>query len=186
MKNAYLTDILLTLDHMTSAYDQELSGLHSEQLNWKPNPTSWSVGQCVDHVITSNRLYFDMFESLLDGTKPFNIWEKIPFLPALFGKLIIDSTKPISDKKHKTVPVFEPSKSQIPGNILDIFLETQKELIKFIRRSDTIDHKKTIVTSPASKFITYSLRDVCIILSGHEERHLNQARNVMETEGFPK
>ena len=139
----------------------------------------------MDHVITSNRLYFDIFESLFDGTKPFNIWEKIPFLPAFFGKMIINSTKPIPDKKYKTVTVFEPCKSHVPGNILDIFFETQKELIELIKKSDSLDHKKTIVTSPATKIITYSLHDVCIILSGHEERHLNQARNVMEMEGFP-
>ncbi len=186
MKNTYLSDILNTLDRMTSEYKRDLGGLNTEQLNWKPNSESWSVGQCVDHIITSNRLYFDIFESLLDGTKPSNFWEKIPFLPGLFGKLLINTTKPVIDKKNKTVPVFEPSKSHIPGNILDIFFETQKELIEYIKKSDVHDHKKTIVTSPATKIITYSLHDVCIILSGHEERHLNQARNVMKMEGFPK
>ncbi len=186
MNNFYLKDILETLDRMTMEYQRDLSHLNVEQLNWKPNPTSWSVGQCVDHIITTNRLYFTIFKSLLDGTKPSNFWEKIPFLPTMFGKMLIKTTQPIIDKKNKTVPEFEPSKSEIPGDILNTFLETQKELIAWIEKSDIVDHEKTIVTSPAAKFVTYSLHDVCIILSGHEERHLNQARNVMKLEGFPK
>ncbi len=185
MKNTYLTDILKTIDRMTAEYETELVPLNSEQLNWKPDSASWSVGQCVDHIVTTNRLYFKIFESLLDGTKPFNFWEKIPFLPGLFGKLLIKTTQPVIDKKNRTVPVFEPSKSEIPENILNTFFETQKVLIDWIQKSDSLDHSSTIVTSPAAKFVTYSLHDVCHILSGHEERHLNQARNVMKMEGFP-
>ncbi len=186
MKNEYLDGILQTLYRMNGEYEKEFRPLSSEQLNWKPDSVSWSVGQCIDHVITTNRSYFGIFESLIAGTKPFNFWEKIPFLPSFFGKMLISSTKPVVDKKFRTVPGFEPSKSGIPANILNTFFETQKELIDWIEKSDAFDHEKTIITSPATKVITYSLRDLCVILSGHEERHLNQARNVMKLDGFPQ
>lgn len=185
MKNAYLSDVLLTLDRMTSEYEKEIDPLTSEQLNWKPNPNSWSVGQCVEHVIITNELYFSIFKKLLNGEKQFNFWEKVPFLPSFFGNFLIKTTQPIINKKNKTLKVFEPSKSEIPDDILNSFFENQKILIDFVKRSDLVDHENTIVTSPATKVITYSLHDVCIILSGHEERHLNQARNVMKMEGFP-
>lgn len=185
MKNSYLSEVLSTLDRMTFEYKRDLGPLNPEQLNWKPNSDSWSVGQCVDHIIRTNELYFSIFESLLNGTKPSNFWEKMPFLPSFFGKFLIKITQPVIDKKNKTVPVFEPSKSEITGDILNTFYENQKALIDWIKRSDSVDHEKTIVTSPATKIITYSLHDVCIILSGHEERHLNQARNVMKMDGFP-
>lgn len=186
MKNEYLSGILQTFERMNAEYKKEFGALTTQQLNWKPNPDKWSVGQCIDHIITSNRLYFKIFESLLDGTKPSNLWEKIPFLPGFFGKMLINTTKPIPEKAYKTVPVFEPSKSAVPGDILTTFLETQKELVDLIKKTDTLDHKTTIITSPATKVITYSLHDLCIILSGHEERHLNQARNVMKMAGFPR
>lgn len=186
MQNAYLKEVLQTLERMTLEYKTELSDLNHEQLNWKPDAESWSVGQCVDHIITTNRLYFKIFENLLDGTKPSNFWEKVPFLPSFFGKFLINTTKPDIDKKNKTVPVFEPSKSDIPGDILNTFFENQRELISWIEKSDRFDHQKTILTSPAMKLIVYSLHDVCIILSGHEERHLNQARNVMKMANFPR
>lgn len=185
MKNAYLSEVLSTLDRMTNEYEKELGTLNAAQLNWKPNPTSWSVGQCVDHIVTTNRLYFKIFDTLLNGTKSSNFWEKVPFLPSFFGKFLIKTTQPIIDKKNKTLKVFEPSKSEIPNDILNTFYGNQKVLIDYVKRSDSVDHENTIVTSPATKIITYSLHDVCIILSGHEERHLNQARNVMKLDGFP-
>ena len=185
MKNTYLVDVLSTLDRVAGEYEKEISPLNSTQLNWKPNPKSWSVGQCVDHVITTNNLYFTIFEKLLSGKKEFNFWEKVPFLPGFFGKFLINVTKPQIDKKNKTLPVFEPSKSEIPDDILASFSENHKQLIEWIKKSDQVDHFKTIVTSPASKLITYNLHDVCIILSGHGERHLNQARNIMKMERFP-
>lgn len=175
----------MTFDRMTGEYEKEIGPLNSEQLNWKPNAASWSVGQCVDHVIITNKLYFIIFDTLLNGTKPSNFWEKVPFLPGFFGSFLIKTTQPIINKKNKTLPVFEPSKSEIRDDIINTFFENQKVLIDYMKRSDSVDHENTIVTSPATKIITYSLHDVCIILSGHEERHLNQARNVMELDGFP-
>jgi DinB superfamily len=185
MKNQYLTEILQTLDRNRNEYQQELASLNSEQLNWKPDAENWSVGQCIDHVITTNKQYFKIFESLLNGTKSSNFWEKVPFLPGFFGNFLIKVTQPEITKKNPTVPVFEPSKSEIPEDILNTFFETHKELVEWIKKSDSVDHQKTIVTSPAAKFVVYSLHDVCIILSGHEERHLNQSRNVMKMQGFP-
>ena len=82
---------------MTGEYEKEIGPLYSEQLNWKPNPTSWSVGQCVDHIVTTNRLYFNIFDALLNGTKSSNFWEKVPFLPGFFGKFLINTTKPVID-----------------------------------------------------------------------------------------
>ena len=89
-------------------------------------------------------------------------------------------------KNAYLIGIFEPSTSTIPDNILNRFFDNQKQLIEWINKSDSFDHQKTILTSPVAKFVVYSLHDVCIILSGHEERHLNQARNVMNMVGFPK
>jgi hypothetical protein len=49
-----------------------------------------------------------------------------------------------------------------------------------------LDLKKIKISSPVNGFITYSLSDCFEIITYHEVRHLNQAKKVMETEGFPK
>ena len=39
---------------------------------------------------------------------------------------------------------------------------------------------QTIVTSPASNLVTYTLGDALEIILGHEQRHINQAKAVLD------
>jgi len=40
------------------------------QLNWKPSAERWSVAQCFDHLLTSNKGYLPIIDSILAGKKP--------------------------------------------------------------------------------------------------------------------
>jgi hypothetical protein len=44
---------------------------------------------------------------------------------------------------------------------------------------------RAIMTSPFVRFITYSVLDSCRLIGAHDQRHLGQARRVMESIGFP-
>lgn len=37
--------------------DRTFGGLSARQVNWKPSEAEWSVGQCFDHLVISNRAY---------------------------------------------------------------------------------------------------------------------------------
>ena len=41
------------------------SHLSENQLNWKPHPECWSVGECLSHLVNSNGLYLNKFQSIL-------------------------------------------------------------------------------------------------------------------------
>jgi hypothetical protein len=71
--------------------------------------------------------------------------------------------------------------------IVDRFDRHQAELIEHIRGiPGSIDRQRTIVTSPLAAFVTYSLDDCLTILVVHEQRHLQQAKRVMEAGAFPR
>ena len=57
---------------------------------------------------------------------------------------------------------------------------------KTILKIDHLNHDKTIMSSPVSNMVVYSLKNACTILANHEERHYNQAMNVMNLKEFPK
>jgi len=42
--------------------------LSAEQVNWKPSEGEWSIGQCFDHLIISNRPYLTIIEKIQKGT----------------------------------------------------------------------------------------------------------------------
>lgn len=185
MKNVYLTELLKKGEDLAEKAGNTFGGLNSRQLNWKPEEKRWSIGQCFDHLITTNSKYFPILQEIGLGEKRITFWENIPLLPALFGKMLIKALDPASQKKYKTAPVFEPSNSILPESIINDFMIHQEELLDLIQQTDGVDHQQVKITSPASKMITYSLHDCCTILITHEERHFLQAKRVLEKEAFP-
>lgn len=160
--------------------------LSNEQLNWKPNPKSWSIAQCVEHLIAANRNYFQIFEEILLGEKKKRVLERMSFLSNFWGKLLISYSKPESEKRLKSPKNFMPQTSRIDSNIIPHFTDNQGRLIGFMQATSYLDMRRTYITSPATRFVTYSLHDAYEIILQHERRHLQQALRVLKTENFPE
>jgi len=88
-------------------------------------------------------------------------------------------------KPMKNPPAFAPAQSNLPATIVSDFKKQQLQLCAIIAKLDDADLNKTIVSSPALGLITYSLHDLLIILAGHEQRHLQQAKNILQHPQFP-
>lgn len=156
-----------------------------DQLNWKPAAKTWSVAQCLDHLIVTHSLYFPLFEKLANGTSTPTFWEKMSPLSVFFGRFLIKSLDPANVKPMKTTAKAQPSSSDIDAGIVDRFVAHQDELITALQKlPDDIDMSTTI-TSPLMRFVTYSLDDCLTFVPMHCRRHFNQAKRVTVAEGFP-
>lgn len=181
-----IDEIASGLEEVSNETRAAFGGLSDDQLNWKPAEGSWSVAQCLDHLVTINSLYFPLFESMNAGPLKPTFWERYSPLSGFFGRFLIRTSSPEYSKKMKTSPKAEPSMSEVDGEILDRFARHQAELIEHLRRIPSgIDPVRTIVTSPLLGFVNYSLDDCLTLLEVHERRHFQQARRVTETAGFP-
>lgn len=174
-------------DAMRVAADARSSfgNLSAAQLNWKPSAERWSIAQCFDHLITSNKGFFPVIESVLNGTKKTRFLERLPILPGLAGKLMIKSLDPASTRKFKAPKNFEPAQSNINASIIGDFIAQQERIVEGMKSTSHIDLKRIVVTSPAAAFVTYNLMDGYRIIVVHEQRHFQQARRVAEESGFP-
>jgi len=159
--------------------------LSGEQVNWKPGEAEWSIGQCFDHLIISNRPFVPIFEDVLAGRLRRRLWERVPLLPRLFGTLLINTLRPDSGRKVKARPAFYPSSSRIDPAIIATFVDQQARLLALMRASRELDLDGITITSPVLRFVTYSLMDACRIIVVHEQNHVVQATRVMESPGFP-
>jgi len=159
--------------------------LSGEQVNWKPREGEWSIGQCFDHLVISNRPYVQIFEEILAGRRRQRIWERMPLLPRLFGRLLINTLRPDSGRRAKARPAFDPSSSHIAPAIIATFLEQQERLLRLMEASRGLDLDGITITSPVLRFVTYSLMDACRIIVVHEQNHVVQATQVMESQSFP-
>lgn len=185
-KNAYLHPILKAAAEQPQQFRDAFGKLTASQLNWKPNPETWSVGECIDHLIVTNRSYFAQLEAIARGDKYVSFWEKLPLLHGFWGKNLLKATSEVVQKKAKSPAPFAPTRSTVPADIVEEFCKQQQDLIAKVRSTDVVDHHATMITSPAASFISYSLHDGVQIIFQHERRHFNQAKALMARPEFPK
>lgn len=183
--NSQLPEITREIEEIGREAQSQLGGLTARQLNWKPNPGQWSIGQCLDHLITANKQYFPLLRKLVTGEAKKSVFERLPLLPGFFGPVLIKSLGPEATRKFKAPQVFQPSSSDVGADVVESFVAHQRELSALLEETANLDLRRTIITSPASRFVTYSLLDAYRIIIAHEKRHLRQAQNVREAVGFP-
>jgi DinB superfamily len=181
-----ITTLILGLQSVAAEARASFTHLSEEQLNWKQSPQQWSIGQCLDHLVTANETYFPIFEKVMKGEQQATLWERMPLLPSFFGKMLIKSLEPSSSRKLKAPQAFLPASSNIAGEIVTRFIAQQHRLTEYIKASGKLELLKTIISSPASGLVTYSLLDAYRIILVHERRHMLQAQRVMASDGFPQ
>ena len=165
----------------------EFGSLRADQLNWKPSPDKWSVGQCFDHLIVSNAEYFPIFDRVLQGAKTTNtIWESLPGLPRLWGQMLIKAVSPDGARKQKAPKILAPTTSAVDAGIITRFIDQQERVVSYLNTITAVDADTIIITSPVARVITYSLLDACRVIVAHEQRHILQARRLMQLPEFPK
>lgn len=158
----------------------EFGSLTNEQLNWKPNLTTWSIAQNLDHLIVVNETYYPVLASLKAGTYKTPFIAKIGFMVSFLGKTVLNAVQPDRKKKMKTFPIWEPTTSNVIGDILNRFKNHQNELIQKIESAKEFVEKGIVISSPANKNIVYKLETAFDIIVSHEQRHLEQAKEVLK------
>ena len=95
------------------------------------------------------------------------------------GDMIYKSVEPTRAKKMKTFPVWEPAQSNVSKEVIADFKKHQEAIKKLISDNKTLLEKDVVIPSPANRYIVYKLRKAVEIVVSHEERHLNQAKEVL-------
>lgn len=184
-RNLSLADVEAEL-HAVAHDTQSLFGhLDARRLNWRPNPASWSVAQCFDHLLSANREMFQAIDAATDRAHPPTIWQRLPVLPGVFGWLLIGSQMPEAKRKFAAPSKARPASSAIDRRIIERFVEHQREAAVRVRALEGRGVARAIMVSPFAAFITYSVLDGCRLIVTHERRHFEQARRVTLDFGFP-
>lgn len=167
------------IDTITKQFLDAFENLSAEQLNFKPNPNTWSIAQNIHHLIVINLSYFPVVESVKNNIYSLPFIAKFNFLVNFFGNLVHSSVLPTRRRKIKTFPIWEPSVSTIDTTILAQFIQHQDQLKQLINQSGELISKNTVICSPANKNIVYKLEKAFEIIITHENRHLEQAKELL-------
>jgi hypothetical protein len=183
--NRELDNLLSELRKISGDATGIFGDLTAEQINWKSGAEGWSVGQCFEHLIKTNLLFFPELERIAGRTRTNSFWENYSPLSSFFGNLLVNSLKKDERKfKAPTQKIVPPS--EINASIIEQFVAHQTELVEKIKSTENADWQKIKMTSPFMRLVTYKLADGFRVVVEHERRHFRQAERVTQTEGFPK
>jgi hypothetical protein len=178
-------NLIGALQTISADAQKSFGNLSAAQINWKPSAEGWSVGQCFEHLIKTNELFYVELDKIAKGSRQNSFLENYSPLSGFFGSLLVNSLKKDARKfKAPSQKIVPPS--EIDAHIIEIFAAHQSELIGKIKRTESTDWKKIKITSPFMKLMTYRLADGFQVVVEHEKRHIRQAERVMQTENFPQ
>ena len=183
-QNADLPSLMNAVGDIATETRETFGRLTPAQLNWKPSAERWSVAQCFDHLIASNKGYLPIIDSVLAGRKQ-TLWESVPVLPGFMGKLLIKSLDPASTRKLKAPKNFQPAQSDVRESVVTDFVAQQATIVEKMKATQHLNLERVNITSPALGIVTYSLMDAYRVIAVHERRHFLQAKRVTEESGFP-
>jgi len=161
-----------------------LGALDERQINWKPGANRWSVAQCLDHLLTIDRLMFDGMDAAMDPARPKSLTERFPVLPSVFGRMMIRVVGPVATRKYSAPKSAVPSTSVLDPAIVARFIDHQAHNARRVRALDGRNPERVIMRSPFAP-IPYTVLDACRIVAAHERRHFEQARRVTQEAAFP-
>jgi hypothetical protein len=177
----FLSEAPLLIDTANKQFNR----LSESQINWKPSEEKWSIGECIEHLVVTHKLYNSkirklqpLFEDSGEGS--------FKFKHTFSGRMILKYIDPNSTTRTKTFKIFKPSTRQINTNIIRSFCEEVETMISFTGKLHGVDLKKLKISSPLTKLLKMNVGDALLINLYHDRRHLNQAKMILNEPKFPK
>ena len=182
--HADIRDLEQALDVVEQDAQTLISGLTPEQGVWRPEPGSWSVSECLDHLATSNRVYLRAMESAAAHALQRGRRRRKAALPGLVGGWFVRTLEPPVKPRFtmkapkKIVPRASPALSDAAAQ----FLASQDDVRAFLKTYAEIDLAGVRFANPFIRGVRFSLATGLHVIAAHERRHLWQAWNVRSAE----
>ncbi len=175
-------DLIRELSELTQENIRQveiLSKLAIENLNKKSDAESWSVLECIEHLNRYGDFYIPEIRKQINISKHQSSQEfRSGWLGNYFAKSMLPKEKL---NKMKTFKSMNPAGSSLNGEVLERFLAQQKQILELLAASKKINLNKTKTAISISKWIKLRLGDTFRVVIYHNQRHIVQAKNAVES-----
>lgn len=169
---------------------ERFSDLSNVQLTWRPNESSWNIQEICAHLNQYANYYHEAFLRYIEKTR-FKT-PKENFLSSPLGRSAWKSMKlghaNNVKRKFKAPKGYNPKMdpSLLTGKDLPDLEKNLKDLLQIVEASEKVNIRKVKIPISISKIIRLRLGDALLFVVYHNERHLQQAVNVISNPKFPK
>jgi hypothetical protein len=185
----FLADLYAAAESTAEQYDRLAQRFSPQQLAWKPSAEAWSMAECAEHVLRTERAYGKRVQACIaeapkadpDAGRYRARW--------IMRKAFYPFVSPDSARKMKTFAPVEPVEAGDSSAAERIVRETAQHhrgLLPLIAEAEGVDLRRARMTSPLFSLAKYQLGEALEILVLHAQRHLQQAERVAEAPGFPR
>jgi hypothetical protein len=163
-----------------------VDALTDEQLNWRPDPSRWSIAQCLHHIVLSGAGYVSRLGELVETSRKREQLGQPPLRPGMLSGWFIRSMEPPPRFKAKTFRSIEPPPASMSRDaVFNEFIAFHDELANRVRAMRDVNLNGARMPSPFFRPLRFTIGQVITLLITHARRHLWQARQVRQHPGFP-
>ena len=161
---------------------EQFKRIGEEQLNWKPDPSRWSILECLEHLNRYGDFYIP--EITLRINKAEKTGQQI-FKSGILGNYFAKSMLPKEKlNKMKTFKSMNPVGSKLDKLVVEKFIDQQKKLLHLLDKARNINLNTVKTSISISTWIKLRLGDTFRVVIYHNQRHMIQAEKVFERQGI--
>lgn len=169
-----LLDDLKVITEQNIQFTENLLNEADEKLNFRLSEKSWSVLECLEHLIRYGNFYIPEISKRIEisDTKSTDI-----FNSGVLGNYFANSMLP-KEKLNtmKTFKSMDPLHSKLDKSVLNEFIAQQKQMIHLLNDAENIDLNKVRTSISITKLIQLKLGDTFRFVIYHNLRHVEQAK----------
>lgn len=158
-------------------------GLSRGAFNFKPAPGRWSVGQCIEHLNVSMRIYLDAMEPVIEkaNRRSDTRYGRGPFM----GRVLLVALR-TPGMRYPAPRRFQPGRGALdPDRVCKDFHRQATRMQRAIKRCDGLALDSVTMPWPVLRPVRISLAQAIELQILHTDRHLKQAERVTRVDGFP-
>lgn len=169
---------------------KKFSHLNEQQKNWRKDNDSWSLNEIFAHLNEFSAYYHPAFTSKINRTRftePKDIFISSPLGRSAWKSMKLGNAQNIK-RKFKSPRAYNPLNNPelVSGKDIETFQNSQHELLDIIDKAATVNMRKVKIPISISKIVRLKLGDALLYVVYHNERHMQQALNVLNHVKFPK
>lgn len=155
--------------------------LTDDQLNRRPGPGKWSVGECLEHLNIVGGLYLPTITRKIHQAQERGSTPAETVKHGFIGRKMTEAMRtPPSQKAMKAPQQYAPTGARLPRTVVEVFSRQLDELEVLLRQARRVNANAIRIPNPIIPLLYPRLPDVVELLIEHMKRHVAQAERVLD------
>ena len=180
------------LQQVKSELDRAIDGvrvltasLGDAHLNWRTDPTRWSIGQHVQHLSIVAQLYEPHIARAIAKARAAGTLSDGPYSHGWIGRKFIQLAEPPPRRRFPAPKSMHPPSTTDARILLPEFNHAHDRIVALIAASTGLDLGRVTVRTPVSALLRLSLGQAFALLAAHARRHIWHGWQIRNHGDFP-